>query len=138
MPDTVFELKGSRFRYRQKGTTTVEFAIVLPLFLFLTIGSIQLFRYVIVANAVETAVMEGARKAILVGSTNAQIETVTKQVLDRAGLVQYSITVDRIGAAGTKSDITIQAQLSLTGNGFLAPTFGNSWTVLRRCSICCE
>ena len=130
--------RDSRLHSRRVGTTTVEFAIILPLFLLLTIGGMQLFRYSIVANAVETAVMEGARKGIIVGATDSQVEAAARLVLDQAGLTGYSVTVNRINSSGGISDLSIKAQLSLTGNGFLAPTFGTSWMVSRSCTIRCE
>lgn len=125
-------------RKRQIGTTTVEFAVVLPLFLLLTVGAIQLFRYSIIANAVETSVTEGARKGIIRGTTDMQVDAVVRQVLDTAGLTGYTVVINRTNLGGGATDLTIRSQLSLSGNGLFVPIFGTSWTVSRTCKIRCE
>ncbi len=108
---------------------------MLPLFLLVLIGSMQLFRFAIVANTVEMAVIEAARQGIISGKSNSKIEDAAKKVLDDAGLTGYSIVVNRINNGAS---LNVQAQLSLSGNGFLAPTFGSCWTVQRTCTIRCE
>ena len=133
-----FSNQMKRTQNGQMGTTTVEFAVVLPLFLLLTVGAIQLFRYSIIANAVETSVTEGARKGIVRGTTDTQVTAVVRQVLDNAGLTGYTIAVNRINIGGGATDLTIQSRLSLTGNGLFVPVFGTSWTVSRSCTIRCE
>jgi Flp pilus assembly protein TadG len=119
------------------GTTSVEFACVLPVFLTLLIGGLQLFRFAMVANTVESAVVEAARKGILRGSTTTQVESVAKQVMDQAGLTNFKIAVSRTTNA-RGSVLHINAQLPLAGNGFLAPSTGSTWTVKRACSVRCE
>ncbi len=108
---------------------------MLPLFLLVLIGSMQLFRFAIVANTVEMAVIEAARQGIISGKSDSKIEEAAKKVLDDAGLTGYSIVVNRINNGAS---LNVQAQLALSGNGFLAPTFGSSWTVQRSCTIRCE
>ncbi len=117
------------------GTTTVEFSIILPLFLLVLIGGMQIFRYTVVANTVEMAVMEAARQGIINGKSDSKIEEAAKKVLDNAGLSGYSISVNRLNNG---ANLNVQAQLSLAGNGFLVPTFGSRWTVIRTCTLCCE
>ena len=118
-----------------RGTTTVEFSIILPMFFLVLIGGMQIFRYTVVANTVETAVIEAARQGMISGRSDSAIEAVAKDVLDRAGLSGYSININRLNKGAT---LNVQAQLSLAGNGFLVPTFGSSWTVSRSCTLRCE
>jgi len=118
-----------------RGTTTVEFSIILPIFFLVLIGGIQIFRYTVVANTVETAVIEAARQGMISGRSDSAIKDVAKEVLDRAGLSGYSIDVKRLNKG---ANLKVQAQLSLAGNGFLVPTFGRRWTVRRSCTLRCE
>jgi len=118
-----------------RGTTTVEFSIILPIFFLVLIGGIQIFRYTVVANTVETAVIEAARQGMISGRSDSAIKDVAKEVLDRAGLSGYSIDVKRLNKG---ANLKVQAQLSLAGNGFLVPTFGCRWTVRRSCTLRCE
>ena len=118
-----------------RGTTTVEFSIILPIFFLVLLGGMQIFRYTVVANTVETAVIEAARQGMISGKSDSAIEDVAKDVLDRAGLSGYSIDVNRLNKGAS---LNVQAQLLLPGNGFLVPTFGCNWTVSRSCTLRCE
>ena len=78
----------------RRGTTTVEFSIILPLFFLVLIGGMQIFRYTVVANTVETAVIEAARQGMISVKSDSTIEAVAKDVLDQAGLTGYTIDVN--------------------------------------------
>lgn len=58
-----------------KGQGTVEFALVIPIFLFIVCGIVDLGRAVIANNVVSNASREGARAAIYPGTTDAAIAT---------------------------------------------------------------
>ena len=118
-----------------RGTTTVEFSIILPVFFLVLIGGMQIFRYTVVANTVETAVIEAARQGMINGRKDSDIEEVAKKVLKQAGLSGYTVDVNRLNSGAS---LNVQAQLSLVGNGFLVPTFGCNWTVSRSCTLRCE
>jgi Flp pilus assembly protein TadG len=118
-----------------RGTTTVEFSIILPIFFLVLLGGMQIFRYTVVANTVETAVIEAARQGMINGRSDSAIKEVAKDVLDHAGLSGYTIAVNRLNSGAS---LNVQAELSLVGNGFLVPTFGCSWTVRRSCTLRCE
>ena len=118
-----------------RGTTTVEFSVILPIFFLVLIGGMQIFRYTVVANTIETAVIEAARQGMISGRSDWAIKDVAKDVLDQAGLSGYTIAVNRPDQGAS---LNVQAQLSLAGNGFLVPTFGCSWTVSRSCTLRCE
>ncbi|MBM4074830.1 MAG: pilus assembly protein, partial [Planctomycetes bacterium] len=58
---------------RRRGAAMVEMALVLPLFLMLVLGIIEFGRAMMIANLVTNAAREGARTAVLDGSTNASV-----------------------------------------------------------------
>jgi Flp pilus assembly protein TadG len=119
----------------RQGTTTVEFAVILPVFLLVMIGGMQLFRFAMVANTVETAVMEGARKGIIASATDAQIMAAANQVMSQAGLSGHSVSVERVDLGGDQFELQIEATLNVAGNGFLVPDCGSGWQIVRNCSI---
>ncbi len=66
---------------RRRGAAMVETALVLPVFLLLVLGIIEFGRALMVANMVTNAAREGARMAILDGSTNSQVQTAVEDFL---------------------------------------------------------
>ena len=56
---------GSKFIRNVSGSTLVEFAIVLPMLLILSIGSVEIGLYMFEANAAAKATQVGARWAVV-------------------------------------------------------------------------
>lgn len=93
---------------RRRGAAMVETALVLPVFLLLVLGIIEFGRALMVANMVTNAAREGARMAILDGSTNSQVQTAVEDFLTASlGVARNSIT----------TNITIQAAPGNTNPG---------------------
>jgi len=65
----------------RRGAAMVETAIVLPIFLILVLGIIEFGRALMVANMVTNAAREGARMAILDGSTNSEVQQSVSEFL---------------------------------------------------------
>jgi Flp pilus assembly protein TadG len=59
---------------QRRGAALVEMAIVLPIFLLVSLGIIEFGRALMVANLITNSAREGARLAVLDGSTNAQVQ----------------------------------------------------------------
>ena len=74
----------------------VEMALVLPLFLMLVLGIIEFGRAMMVANLVTNSAREGARMAVLDGSTNTDVNNAVKSFLQSA-----------IGQGVTTTDIDV-------------------------------
>ena len=60
---------------RRRGAALVEAAVVLPIFFLAIIGIVEFGRGMMVAQLVTNAAREGARRAVLDGSTNTGVET---------------------------------------------------------------
>ena len=74
----------------------VEMALVLPLFLMLVLGIIEFGRAMMIANLVTNAAREGARMAVLDGSTNTEVNNAIETFLQSA-----------IGTGVTTTDIDV-------------------------------
>ena len=110
----------------RRGAVIVEMALVLPIFLALVLGIIEFGRGLMVGQLVTNAAREGARKAILDGSTNSDITATIQSYLATSANVSTSditvtITVtpaqgnpnpgNSIAACKSKDLITITAQI---------------------------
>lgn len=87
----------------RRGAAIVETAIVLPVFLAVTLGIVEFGRAMMVGQLVTNAAREGARLAVIDGSTNASVETAIKDFLTQAAGTSASdvtVTITITPAAG--------------------------------------
>ena len=85
-------------RDARRGAAVVEMALVLPIFLMVTMGIIEFGRAMWVSNMVANSAREGARMATLDGSSNTQVQNAVKDFLTStlgvaSGDVSTSITI---------------------------------------------
>jgi Flp pilus assembly protein TadG len=128
-------------RARERGAAAVEFALVLPILLFIVLGAIDWGHYFMVEQIAVNAAREGAR----VGSLHApeapdapmlaDAETTASAYLSRAGLDVTRATVTAVPGAGS---VVVQVSYR-TGSitGFLdlvplMPTSANATAEMRR------
>jgi Flp pilus assembly protein TadG len=77
----------------RRGTATVELALVLPLFFMVVLGIIEFGRAMMVSNVVTNAAREGARMAVIDGSTNTSVQQAINAMLTQAtGVSASSVT----------------------------------------------
>lgn len=80
---------------QRSGAALVEMAIVLPIFLMVSLGIIEFGRALMVANMVTNSAREGARMAVLDGSSNTQVQQAVVDFLIAAtGVASGDISVN--------------------------------------------
>ena len=110
------------------GSTIVEMAFVLPLFLLLTFGIFEFGRAWLIVNTMNHATREAVRLAATTAgltANNASVINKGKDILAAAGLSGASVT--NTGPSGTPPQVTVTTSLTfnfLTGMG---PLFGFSF-----------
>lgn len=89
----------------------VEMALVLPVFLTVVMGIIEFGRGMWVGNMVTNAAREGARIAVLDGSTNAEVRQSIKDFLGTAigttAANEVQITIAITPAPGNPTPVTV-------------------------------
>ena len=73
-------------RKHRRGTAAVEFALVAPIFFLLILGMIEIGRAVMVQQIITNASREGARLAVLPGTTGQEVVTRVGDILDDSGI----------------------------------------------------
>lgn len=86
-------------RSNRKGVAAVEFAVIAPLFFLLVFGMIEFGRAVMVQQIITNASREGARLAVLDGSTGTEVRTAVVNYMQRAAI---TITPDRVTVTPTE------------------------------------
>lgn len=119
-------------RSRRRGANAVEFAILLPVFVLLLGGSIDLSWYMVQRGAMRTAVARGCRQGSLVDPGVADVSAGT--VYDRAKTSILSIYEASAGECtscivftqmeGTTPNRALRCRLTAPWSG-LAPTLSN-------------
>lgn len=95
-----------RSNTNRKGAAVVEMAIVLPIFVLVSLGIIEFGRAMMVSQLVTNSAREGARLAMLTGSTNIEVEQAVKNFLVAAADVEssdVSVTITVTPALGNPS-----------------------------------
>jgi Flp pilus assembly protein TadG len=86
----------------RRGAAVVEAALVLPIFFMVVLGIIEFGRGMMVGQLVNNAARQGARDAIIDGSTNATItQNVQTLLKDTVGVKASDVTVCVTVEAGT-------------------------------------
>ena len=85
-PDVKVKRVYRSHRKQRQGAAVVEFAVVAPVFVLLVFGMIEFGRAVMVQQVLVNASREGARQAVLDGSTVAEIEDRVSTYLDASSV----------------------------------------------------
>jgi Flp pilus assembly protein TadG len=71
----------------------VEFAIVAPVFILMILGMIEIGRAVMVQQIITNASREGARVAVLPGSTASEVTTRVESILTSSGINGATVAI---------------------------------------------
>lgn len=115
----------SRNAGKRRGVATIEFAIVLPVLLILTLGTIDVCSVIFLRESATLAAYEGARQGVGRGNTNADVVSRVQQFLDERD-INYGAGVCEISSPGfanaeTLENVTVTVNIPTTGN-LLIPT----------------
>lgn len=79
---------------RRRGAALVEFAIVAPVFFLIILGIVEFGRMLMVQQILTNASREGARRAIVEGVTQSEVETQVNNYLSNASISGATVTVN--------------------------------------------
>ena len=129
---------------KQRGAAAVEFAVVAPIFVLLLFGMIEYGRMVMVQQMLTNATREGARRAVLDGTTTTSVKTTVKDYLTSGNITvnDSEITVTPDPATASFGDpVTVSLTVPFSRVSWLpSPMFlGNAnmsaTSVMRRESV---
>lgn len=100
-------------RKERLGVAAVEFAVVAPLFFLLLLGMIEIGRMVMVQQVITNASREGARIAVLDGTTTADVMEAVETYLAGGGVRSATVTVtpDPPSQAGYDEPVTVTVRV---------------------------
>ena len=96
--------KRTSLRKNERGAALLETAITIPIILLITVGIFEFGRAYQTWQVLTNAAREGARMAILVDKTDAEVQTVVKNYITSGGLpATPTVNIDRNVAMGTNT-----------------------------------
>lgn len=104
-----------RCRKRRLGATTVEMAIVLPVFLAILFGFIEISRLSFAVNTTQVALIKATRELSLPNATPDNGETAATDYLTRLGYAEedISVTISPSTFTETTTEVTMDIQLNM-------------------------
>lgn len=107
--------------HRRSGVATLEFAIVLPVLISLTLGTMDICSMMFLRETAVIAAYEGARVGVARGSTNADAIDRITEFLDERGVNHggsSGVTISSPGFtnADTLENVTVTLDIPTTGN----------------------
>lgn len=110
-----------RQRCKRSGVATIEFALVLPALIALTIGTIDVCSIMFLKESAVLAAYEGARRGVGRGRTNTDVVARVTEFLDERN-IQYDagsvVTTSSPGfeSAATLQNVTVTVTIPAAGN----------------------
>lgn len=128
--------RGMRRRTLRLGVAATEFAIVAPVFLLLVIGILELGRAMMVQQVLINASRVGARQAITLGATMAEVQSAVADYAASVAVPGVTVDVTPDPTAASAGDaITVTTSVAFNDVSWLAsPWFlrGNTLTANSR------
>jgi Flp pilus assembly protein TadG len=109
-------IQRNRRSRRRRGALTVEFALTAPLAFFLFFSALEFGRMNMVRHSMENAAYEGVRRGLVPNTTDAEVITATRSVLDVVSVKNPSIQVNN---AAEEVSVTVTANFN--DQGWFAP-----------------
>ena len=106
-------------RSSQRGTALIEFTLILPMLLVLTVAAVDFGRAFFVKNVVEQAAREGVRlRAVTSTADSALVRTRVMDVLDAA-----NVTLTGLAITGPNPDKSVKVEVTAEFNWIFPGVF---------------
>lgn len=115
---------------QRRGAAVIEFAIVAPLLFLLILGMIEFGRMIMVQQILTNGAREGARKAVLVGTTQSEVTATVNSYMSNAGISGHSLAVTPDpGTAQGGQNISVSVSVPYSSVSWLPPSWLGSTTL---------
>lgn len=116
---------------KRNGAAVVEFAVVLPVFVTLLLGTIETCNMIFLRQSLEIAAYESARAAIVPGSDDFDINLATTEILTARRIKNGTVTVTpaNFQNAAYGSFIRVDVSAPCSSNSVFALRFYGSKTL---------
>ncbi|MHC4180781.1 MAG: TadE/TadG family type IV pilus assembly protein [Planctomycetota bacterium] len=125
-------------RKKRRGAAAVEFALIAPVFFLMIFGMIEFGRMVMVQQVITNGSREGARLAVLDGTSGAQVTSVVNDYLESARVSGANVAVNPTepSSAGYGEPVSVTVTIPFSQVSWLpSPMFIGGDTVLTATTV---
>jgi Flp pilus assembly protein TadG len=124
----------SGFKHR-RGATTVEFAIVAPIFFLLMMASFEFSRLNVIRHTADNAAYEAARHAMVPGATASEAISKANTILSTVGTRGARVTINPTTLGPDVDTINVRVDVPLDQNGWIVPRFTSGSTLTAQSTL---
>jgi Flp pilus assembly protein TadG len=126
--------KTSSHKHR-RGATTVEFAIVAPIFFLLMMASFEFSRLNVIRHTADNAAYEAARHAMVPGATASEAVSKANTILRTVGARGARVTINPTVLGPDVNTINVRVDVPLDQNGWIVPRFTKGSTMTAQSTL---
>jgi Flp pilus assembly protein TadG len=119
----------------RRGATTVEFAIVAPIFFLLMLAAFEFSRLNVIRHTADNAAYEAARHAMVPGATASEAVTKANAILRTVGARGARVTITPTVINADVDTITVRVDVPLNSNGWVVPKFSKGKTLTAQSTL---
>lgn len=124
-----FRVQRGRRHANRQGAVLVEFALVLPIMLFLFSASLEIVRVLMLQQTTDTAAYEAARVAMIPGATSLEAVAEANELLRIADLSETTVTIHPRIISEETAFVTVEVTAPVASNSWIAPQFLTDFVV---------
>ena len=132
---TITTFRRQRRRPVRRGVTVVEFAFVAPVLFLLVFSAVEFARVNMIKHTIQNAAYESARRGIVPGATNDNVQAVADFFLASSSIKCANVVMSPPSIVPTTEEVTVSITVSLDSNGWIAPLFFKGKTVSASCTL---
>lgn len=107
----------------RRGMTTVEFAVVAPVFFLFTFAAIEFAHLNSLRNTAQNAAYEAVRKVVVPGATADEARDEAEKILQIVGTRSFTITVTPETISSATESVTVEIDIPYSQNALMVPWF---------------
>lgn len=120
---------------RCSGATTVEFAITVPILFAVLFTAFELSRMNVIRQTAVNAAYEGARRGIVPGVTEADVENVALGIMNVVGSRGTTVTIAPPVLTPDVTEVTVTVSVPLEQNAWVTSRFFVGKIVQTSCTL---
>ncbi|HEY6564126.1 MAG TPA: TadE/TadG family type IV pilus assembly protein [Pirellulaceae bacterium] len=109
--------------HSRKGATAVEFAMIVPVFMLVLFGALEMMRAFNLLHTADNAAYEAARRGIVPGATAADVRQAAVSVLNTIGTRNPRITITPATIGLGTRQVTVEIAIAMNSNSLAGPLF---------------
>ncbi|MEM8735241.1 MAG: TadE family protein [Planctomycetota bacterium] len=117
--------RAPRRRRGRRGAAVVEFAIALPVFVLIVLGTIETISMIFLQQGLKIAAYEATRVALVPGTSTAEVQEAANRLLSNRRIAKATVTVSpsNFQSQSYGTPISVRVTAACNDNSVIVPMF---------------